>query len=82
VVTVAHVAEAMHLSAQDCKDIEIRASGAPVLDCKGQVVAVVSNLLTRSMQFLSRVVRISTPWEEPNVISVPIQALKDFATAE
>jgi hypothetical protein len=58
------------------------ASGAPVLDCKGRVVAVVSNLLTRTTQFLSRVIRISTAWENPNVVSVPIQMLKDFAPAE
>jgi hypothetical protein len=58
------------------------ASGAPVLDCKGQVVAVVSNLLTRTIQFLSRQIRTSTAWDDANVVSVPIQVLKDFATAD
>jgi hypothetical protein len=58
------------------------ASGAPVLDCKGRVVAVVSNLLTRTIQFLSNVIRISTAWDNPNVVSVPIQMLKDFTPAE
>jgi hypothetical protein len=58
------------------------ASGAPILDCQGRVVAVVSNLLTRTIQFLSRVIRISTAWDNPNVISVPVQMLKDFAPAE
>jgi hypothetical protein len=58
------------------------ASGAPVLDCKGQVVAVVSNLLTRTMQILSREIRISTAWDNPNVVSVPIQVLKDFTPTE
>jgi hypothetical protein len=58
------------------------ASGAPVLDCNGRVVAVVSHLLTRTMQFLSRVIRISTAWGNPNVMSVPIQVLKDFTPIE
>ena len=58
------------------------ASGAPVLDCEGRVVAVVSNVLTQTMQFPSRVIRISTAWNTPNVVSVPIQALKDFTPAE
>jgi hypothetical protein len=58
------------------------ASGAPVLDCAGRVVAVVSNLFTTTMQFISRAVRISTAWGNPNVLSVPIQAAKDFSRAE
>jgi hypothetical protein len=58
------------------------ASGAPVLDCQGQVVAVVSNLFTQTMQFLSHVIRFTTAWGQPNVSSVPIQVLKDFALAE
>jgi hypothetical protein len=58
------------------------ASGAPVLDCAGRVVAVVSNLFTTTMQFMSRAVRISTAWGNPNVVSVPIQAVKDFSSVE
>ena len=58
------------------------ASGAPVLDCEGRVVAVVSNIFTQSMQFLSRAIRISTAWGSPNVVSVPIQVLKDFSDAK
>jgi hypothetical protein len=54
------------------------ASGAPVFDCEGRVVAVVSNLFTKAMQFLSRATKVSTPWGEPNVASVPIQVLEDF----
>lgn len=54
------------------------ASGAPVLDCQGRVVAVVSNLFTQTMQFLSNAIRISTAWGQANVASVPIQVLKDF----
>jgi Trypsin-like peptidase domain len=58
------------------------ASGAPVLDCQGQVVAIVSNLFTQTMAFPFRVLRVSTAWGQPNVLSVPIQALKDFAEAK
>jgi hypothetical protein len=58
------------------------ASGAPVLDCDGRVVAVVSNLMTQTMRFMSGVIRISTAWNTPNVVSVPVQALKDFAPAD
>jgi Trypsin-like peptidase domain len=57
------------------------ASGAPVLDCQGHVVAIVSNLFTQTMAFPFRVLRISTAWGQPNVVSVPIQALKEFAEA-
>jgi len=55
------------------------ASGAPVLDCEGHVVAVVSNLLTQSLQFPSHAIRISTAWGQPNVVSIPIQVLNGFA---
>jgi Trypsin-like peptidase domain len=54
------------------------ASGAPVLDCDGRVVAVVTTLITRTMSFLSSVIRISTAWQSPNVVAIPIQVLKDF----
>jgi Trypsin-like peptidase domain len=54
-------------------------SGAPVLDCEGRVVAVVSNLLTQIMQFPSRAIRISTAWGQPNVVSIPIQVLREAA---
>jgi hypothetical protein len=55
------------------------ASGAPVFDCTGRVVAVVCNLFTTTMQFMSRTVRISTAWGSPNVASVPVQVMKDFS---
>jgi len=51
------------------------ASGAPVFDCGGRVVAVVSNLFTKTMQFMSQSMRVSTAWGSPNVASVPIQVL-------
>jgi len=58
------------------------ASGAPVLDCTGRVVAVVSNLFTTTLQFMSHVKRISTAWGSANVVSVPVPVLKDFLRAE
>jgi len=58
------------------------ASGAPVLDCDGRVVAVVTTLITRTMNFLSNVIRISTAWQSPNVVAIPIQVLKEFSSLE
>jgi hypothetical protein len=57
------------------------ASGAPVLDCQGRVVAVVSNLFTQVIQFPFHAVRVSTAWGHPNVVAVPIQALGDVIPA-
>jgi len=54
------------------------ASGAPVFDCAGRVVALVSNLFTSSIGFMSRTVRFTTAWGSPNVVSVPVQTLSDF----
>jgi hypothetical protein len=62
--------------------LDYGASGAPVLDCAGRVVAIVSKLLVSTIQFMSRVTRVPTAWGSPNVISVPIHALKDFARLE
>src|SRR5262249_34432835 len=58
--------------------IDHGASGAPVVDCQGRVVAVVTNVFTQSLVFASREIRISTAWGMPNVVSVPIQVLEDF----
>ena len=58
------------------------ASGAPVLDCGGRVVAVVSTLITQTIRFLSNAVRISTAWQQPNVVSIPIDVLKDFSARD
>jgi Trypsin-like peptidase domain len=52
-------------------------SGAPILDCAGRVVAVVSNLFMTTMQFASRTIRISTAWGSPNVVSVPVPVLRE-----
>jgi hypothetical protein len=58
------------------------ASGAPVLDCAGRVVAVVSNLITTTMRMMSRAIRVSTAWGYPNVVSVPTAVLKDVSRIE
>jgi len=51
------------------------ASGAPVLDCAGRVVAVVSDILTQTIPMV-RSMRVSTPWGHANVVAIPIQTLK------
>lgn len=69
------------LEMQDGNDrlvLDHGASGAPVLDCEGRVVAVVSNAITQTISFLAAAVRTSTAWQTPNVVSIPIQALKNF----
>jgi hypothetical protein len=58
------------------------ASGAAVLDCDGRVVAVVTILLTKTMSFLSSVIRISTAWNSPNVVATPIQVVKDISSSD
>ena len=55
------------------------ASGAPVVDCGGRVAAVVSNTFTQSLYWAQREIRISTAWGTPNVVSVPVQALRDLS---
>ena len=52
------------------------ASGAPVLDCEGRVVAVVSNIFAQTLPFMSQAIRVSTAWGSPNVASVPITVLE------
>jgi hypothetical protein len=58
------------------------ASGAPVLDCEGRVVAVVSTLMTQTVRLPSGAVRVSTAWQTPNVVSIPADGLRGFAGAE
>jgi hypothetical protein len=58
------------------------ASGAPVFDCEGRVAAVISTVITQTLAWASNDIRISTAWGTPNVVSVPIQALNDFSTAQ
>jgi S1-C subfamily serine protease len=61
--------------------IDHGASGAPVVDCSGRVVAIVSNVFTQSIYWANREIRISTAWGMPNVVSVPVQALGDSSEA-
>ncbi|MGO8952580.1 MAG: serine protease [Rhodomicrobium sp.] len=58
------------------------ASGAPVLDCDGRVVAVVSNIFAKTMPFMSQAIRVSTAWGNPNIASVPISQLSPSPKAE
>lgn len=58
------------------------ASGAPVIDCQGRVVAVVSTLITQTIVLPTGAVRVSTAWQTANVVSMPAQALKDFSWPE
>ncbi len=58
------------------------ASGAPVLDCKGRVVAVVSTLITQTIMLPTGAVRVSTAWQTPNVLSIPAEALNGFSWPE
>jgi hypothetical protein len=62
--------------------LDYGASGAPVLDCAGRVVAVVSKLFVTTIQFMSQTTRIPTAWGSPNVVSVPVGALRDFSRFE
>jgi hypothetical protein len=55
------------------------ASGAPVLDCDGRVVAVVSMTITQTVTLPTGAVRVSTAWQTPNVVSIPTQALTDLS---
>jgi hypothetical protein len=58
------------------------ASGAPVLDCQGRVVAVVSTLITQTIALPTGTTRVSTAWQTPNVLSIPAEALKGFTREE
>jgi hypothetical protein len=58
------------------------ASGAPVLDCEGRVVAVVSTLITQTITLPTGPVRVSTAWQTPNVAAIPAEALKGFSWSE
>ena len=62
--------------------IDHGASGAPVFDCAGRVVAVVTNVFTRTLNWSYHVIRISTAWGMPNVVSVPVQVLNDLSPSD
>jgi trypsin-like peptidase len=55
------------------------ASGAPIVDCEGNVAAVVSSLITQgSLQFAGREIRLPTPWGMANNTASLIQPLFDI----
>ena len=58
------------------------ASGAPVLDCKGRVAAVVSTVITQTINLPTGAVRVSTAWQTPNVVAIPAHHLQGFPSAE
>jgi Trypsin-like peptidase domain len=58
------------------------ASGAPVLDCDGRVVAVVSTVITQTVNLPSGPVRVSTAWQTPNVISIPADSLREVTSVK
>jgi hypothetical protein len=62
--------------------IDHGASGAPVYDCLGRISAVVSTVITQTFPGWSGPVRVSTAWGTPNVLSIPIHALKDYSEAK
>ena len=62
--------------------IDHGASGAPVFDCEGRIAAVISTAMVQTFQTPFGVLRTSTAWGNPNVMSVPIQALTEFSQAE
>ena len=55
--------------------IDYGASGAPVFDCEGRVVAVIATVMTQLFQTPFGERRVSTAWGMANVVSVPIQEL-------
>jgi hypothetical protein len=56
------------------------ASGAPIVDCEGNVAAVTSSFLTQgSMHLPGKEIRLTTPWGMPNNTASLIQPLFDFA---
>ena len=61
--------------------VDYGASGAPVYDCDGRIAAVVTTVITQTFSGMSGRIRVSTPWGTPNVLSVPIEALKEYSEA-
>jgi hypothetical protein len=56
------------------------ASGAPIVDCQGNVAAVVSSFLTQGSLYLAgKEIRLTTPWGMPNNTATLIQPLFGLA---
>ena len=59
------------------------ASGAPIVDCDGNVAAVTSSILTQgNMNLAGRTIRLTTPWGMANNTATLIQPLFDFAPSQ
>jgi hypothetical protein len=61
--------------------VDYGASGAPVYDCDGRIAAVVTTVITQTFPGMSGRIRVSTAWGTPNVLSVPVEALKEYSEA-
>lgn len=59
--------------------IDYGASGAPVYDCDGRIAAVVTTVITQTLAGMPGRIRVSTAWGTPNVLSVPIQVLREYS---
>jgi hypothetical protein len=56
------------------------ASGAPIVDCEGNVAAVASSIVTQgSLYFAGREITLTTPWGMANNTAALIQPLLDIA---
>jgi hypothetical protein len=59
------------------------ASGAPIVDCAGNVAAVASSLVTQgSLCFAGREIRLTTPWGMANNTAALIQPLFDVTLSQ
>jgi hypothetical protein len=62
--------------------IDHGASGAPVFDCEGRIAAVITTVIAQVFQTPFGVLRTSTAWGAPNVVSVPVHKLMEFSEAQ
>jgi hypothetical protein len=59
------------------------ASGAPIIDCEGNVAAVTSSFLTQArLSFAGREITLTTPWGMANNTAALIQPLFDIALTQ
>jgi hypothetical protein len=59
------------------------ASGAPIVDCEGNVVAVASSFVTQgSLYFAGREITLTTPWGMANSTAALIQPLFDITLTQ
>jgi hypothetical protein len=59
------------------------ASGAPIVDCEGNVAAVASSIITQgSLYFTGREIKLTTPWGMANNTAALIQPLFDITLTQ